>query len=128
MNPKPLDASRIILSVADRGCENPHETEREEQQSWMSLYEEMNFCDDVNSGLLDKDLVVKAHKLGMEFPKRLGVYKQVHRSMPRGHKTIPTRWVDTNRGDLLNPDYRSRLLGRGIKQLALPMKTYGKVR
>ena len=29
-----------------------------------------------------------------------------------GQKTIPTRWVDVNKGDRVNPEYRSRLVAK----------------
>ena len=32
-----------------------------------------------------------------------------------GCKIISTRWIDTNKGDSENPNYRSRLVGREIK-------------
>ena len=35
--------------------------------------------------------------------------------MAKGKKVISARWIDTNKGDLASPDYRSRLVGREIK-------------
>ena len=32
-----------------------------------------------------------------------------------GSKVITTRWVDTNKGDVANPNYRARLVGREMK-------------
>ena len=31
-----------------------------------------------------------------------------------GGKLIDTRWIDTNKADELNPEYRSRLVGREL--------------
>lgn len=33
-----------------------------------------------------------------------------------GAKMITTRWIDVNKGDIDNLDYRSRLVGREIKR------------
>ena len=35
--------------------------------------------------------------------------------MPHGTKIISTKWLDTNKGDELHPDLRSRLVGRELK-------------
>ena len=43
------------------------------------------------------------------------VYDKVHKSEAYGHKVITTRWIDTNKGDNVTPDHRSRLVGREIK-------------
>ena len=44
------------------------------------------------------------------------VYEKVPRYMAKGKKIIPTRWVDTNKGDKTKMDIRSRLVGKGIKR------------
>jgi len=50
----------------------------------------------------------------MEFFKRMGVYTIVHESHQKetGGKVIDVRWIDVNKGDSLDPDMRSRLVGR----------------
>ena len=50
----------------------------------------------------------------MDFFQKLGVYKRVPRSRIKETegKLISTKWLDTNKGDRENPNYRSRLVGR----------------
>jgi hypothetical protein len=51
------------------------------------------------------------------------VYKKVPRSQclsRTGKNPITVRWVDINKGDALNPNYRSRLTAREIKKNARP--------
>ena len=50
----------------------------------------------------------------MSFFKKLGVYRRVPKDMIRtvGGKRISVKWLDTNKGDRDNPNYRSRLVGR----------------
>ena len=117
--PKTLDISRIIQAVAntERCQHSPHEGEDEEKMRWERLYKDFDFFDDVRQGqYLDKAMVVKARQLEMQYFKKLGVYKKVHKSEAMGFKILTTRWVDTNKGDMQNPDYRSRLVGREIKK------------
>ena len=47
----------------------------------------------------------------------MGVYTRVPRSeqAQTGGKIITTRWVDVNKGDSANPNYRSRLVGKEFK-------------
>ena len=81
------------------------------------LYDGIDFFDDLSGSALDKDLMIEARRLEMEFFRRMGVYTKVHRSevAKAGAKTITTRWVDTNKGDLVSPNYRARLVGREMK-------------
>ena len=43
----------------------------------------------------------------------MGVWEVVDR--PRGVKVIGTRWVDVNKGDERQPNYRSRLVAKEIR-------------
>ena len=44
----------------------------------------------------------------------MGVWKPVPR--PKDKKVIGTRWVDTNKGDKLKPNLRSRLVAQELKR------------
>ena len=71
--------------------------------------------DDANdNALLKPELVVKARATEVEYFRNMGVYDVVRRSEinDSGGKLIDTRWIDTNKADELNPEYRSRLVGR----------------
>ena len=64
--------------------------------------------------MLRHDLVQRERREEMEYFKKLGVYKIVSREDQRrtGGKIIGTRGVDVNKGDVENPNCRSRLVGR----------------
>ena len=64
---------------------------------------------------LNKELVTRARRLEIEYFQKMQVYEKVPRWKARGKKVITTRWVDTDKGDENQPDYRSRLVGREIK-------------
>ena len=83
------------------------------------MYRGGDFYDDVkNYQPLIKDKVIAARRLEIDFFKKMGVYSKVPRSIARDKnaKVITTRWIDTNKGDKTNTDYRSRLVGREIKK------------
>ena len=42
----------------------------------------------------------------MDYVRKIVVYTKVDRSEARGRKTIRTKWVDTNKGDFQNADYK----------------------
>ena len=50
----------------------------------------------------------------MSFFKKLGVYRRLPRAMIQqvGGKIPTVKWLDTNKGDLDAPNYRSRLVAR----------------
>ena len=95
---------------------SPHE--KDEMGWWKDYFNGYDFYDDVDG---DKPLpweeVLKARKLEMDFFRKVGVYTKVHKEMAKkdGCKIISTRWIDTNKGDKNNPNFRSRLVGREIK-------------
>ena len=66
---------------------------------------------------MDTKLDIEARKLEMDFFKRMKVYTKVSkREMEAiGNKAVTTRWIDTNKGDDITPNYRARLVGREIK-------------
>ena len=71
--------------------------------------------DDVNEGnFLDFDKVIAARQLEMQYFDKINVYERVPREemLQSGGKIIDTRWIDTNKADEANPEYRSRLVGR----------------
>ena len=66
---------------------------------------------------MNKDQVIAARRLEIEYFKNMGVYKKVRREEAQrlGANVITTKWLDTNKGDDTVPNYRSRLVGREIK-------------
>ena len=106
--------SEVIGQVEARP--SPHD---EEASHWKEMYDGMEFLDDVNGYVqLEKDLVVAARKLEIDYFRKMGVYTKVSRTEATNgkFKVISTKWIDTNKGDTKNPNYRSRLVGREIKK------------
>ena len=76
------------------------------------LYDGQEFMDDIHGGVLDKKLATAARQLEIDFFRKMGVYTKVKREP--WMKVISTKWIDTNKGDIDEPNYRARLVGREI--------------
>ena len=63
---------------------------------------------------------MNARKFEMDFFRRMKVYTKVGGDEAKmiGAKVISTKWIDTNKGDEHNPDYRARLVDRQNKKNA----------
>ena len=75
--------------------------------------------DDVHGGKLDAGLVRGARDVEMKYVKDRGIYEYstIGECAARtGGKPIGTRWVDTNKGDQVNPNYRSRLVAMEFRR------------
>ena len=86
----------------------PPEAEEELESYW----------DDANGGWLDPKLVRAARAEELAAIKSYEVY--VKRPIKEclevtGKKPMPIRWVDTNKGDDENPEYRSRIVAKDLK-------------
>ena len=109
-----IDITDIIKKVTFKmqAEQSPHEID----EDWARLYEGVKFYDDMNGGEeLDKEKVIAARRLEMQFFKKMGVYSKVHKSevkKSKEGKIITTRWIDTDKGQ---GAYRSRMVGREIK-------------
>ena len=87
-----------------------------DDQQWEDLYWNVVFTHDVNQvQVLDKDKVMKARMLEMDFFKKMGVYEKVDRGevKKKKGKIVSTKWVDRDKG---HGGYRSRLVDREIKR------------
>ena len=89
----------------------PHEDDAELAQ-YNKMYEGCQFVDDISGSMLGTEAVLKARQLEMQFFRRLKVYTKVKRQP--WMKVISTKWIDTNKGDQVNPNLRSRLVGREL--------------
>ena len=99
-----IDISNIIGALDKKEEETPHD--EDEDEAWRSLYEGIRFLDDMNGYKeLDKDQVIAARRLEIEYFRKMGVYKKVKREEAQrlGIKVITTKWLDTNKGDDKNP-------------------------
>jgi hypothetical protein len=75
--------------------------------------------DDVSGEFLDPQLVKAAREEEMTFLKTKRVYDKVPIEEARritGKAPIGTRWIDINKGDEANPDYRSRWVAQEINR------------
>ena len=78
-----------------------------------------NFWDDVSGKKLDPSLTQEARREEVREAERMGVWRKVPREecvKATGHGTIGTRWVDTDNGDDLHPQVRSRLVAQELKR------------
>ena len=67
--------------------------------------------DDANDGnMLIPEIVVEARKTEMQYVDKMKVYDVVPRELiaETSGKLIDTRWIDTNKTDEQNAEYRSR--------------------
>ena len=91
----------------------------------MSVGEEMlyvdrdgEFYDELSGSWLDPDRVKQARIEEMEEFRKHKVYEKVTIQEcwdKTGRNPIGVKWVDVNKGDNSNPDYRSRLVAQEIK-------------
>ena len=70
--------------------------------------------DDLTGMRLSADKVIEARGKEMQYVRDMKVWEKIPRrvAQARGWKVIKTRWIDINKGDDLNPVYRSRLVGK----------------
>ena len=71
--------------------------------------------DDLIGDALDPELMKKARKEEIIYFKKMGVYDKVEVEecyKVTGKAPIAVHWVDVNKGDSLNPNYRSRLVAK----------------
>jgi len=77
------------------------------------------YWDDLSGKKLKPNLVKKAREEEMEEFNKHMVYKKVPLAKAwssTGKKPIAVRWVDVNKGDEQDPNYRSRLVAKEIKK------------
>ncbi len=76
------------------------------------------YKDDLTGQTLKDELVAAARLKELEYFNRKGVWVKVPHQRARqrtGRQPITVRWVDVNKGDEQNPNYRSRLVARQLK-------------
>ena len=73
--------------------------------------------DDVSGAELDPKMVRKAREEEIQYVRKMELYEKVPISLcyeTNGEAPISVRWIDINKGDQSNPNYRSRLVAREI--------------
>eukprot|EP00971_Amphidinium_carterae_P024307 479773-Amphidinium_carterae.1 len=78
------------------------------------------FCDEITGLPLSTAGVRKARAEEMQYMKDLHVWDEVDESvaLDRGFRVIGTRWLDINKGDSLQPVYRSRLVCQETRRVS----------
>ena len=68
--------------------------------------------DDISSAPLNPEKIVEARKLEISYAEKKPVWKKIPRSeaKAKGWKVIKSRWIDINKGDDDNPNYRRRMV------------------
>lgn len=82
---------------------------------------EGHFIDDMSGKVLNRELVIAARKEEMQTYFDHKAYDKVPISEAMrvtGKQPIGCRWIDINKGDDENPEYRSRLVAKEIKRSA----------
>ena len=80
-----------------------------EEDYFEQIYEGMEFIDDVSGEPLERADAIAARKVEIKYFKDMGVYTNVKREA--WMKIISTKWLDVNKGDSLNKNFRARLVG-----------------
>ena len=83
-------------------------------KEWHSSEEFDYAYDDVSGNILCPKEVRRARLKEIEYIQRKKVYVKIPRrqAIANGWKIIKTRWIDVNKGDEKNPQYRSRFVGK----------------
>ncbi len=94
------------------------------EHPWFEGLEEdwQTFVDDSAGTPLRTDLVMAARQEELEWIRSEGIYRKVplRVCLERGFKPIDTKWLDINKGDDNEPNYRSRMVAREIKARKKP--------
>ena len=83
------------------------DNDEESEQAW----------DDVSGATLDPSAVKKARAEEIEYVRKMNLYTKVPIEewyKTNGKAPIIVRWIDINKGDAVNPNYRSRLVAREL--------------
>ena len=70
--------------------------------------------DDISSAPLDPEKAIAARKLEIAYADKKPVCEKILQEMAKekGWKIVKSRWIDINKKDDLNPNYRSRMVGK----------------
>ena len=100
-----------------------HETDKwisfvQDEEDWQD--DTIQAWDDVSGQALDPQEVARARQEEIEEYRKHGVYTKVDIQEcwdETGKAPVKTKWVDTNKGDKINREYRSRLVAKEVKRI-----------
>ena len=104
-------SSGSIMNVAKQIKEECRTVEEEDPMELEMAW------DDVSGAELDPKMVRKAREEEIQYVRKMNLYEKVPISQcyeTTGKAPITVRWIDINKGDQSNPNYRSRLVAREI--------------
>ena len=110
---QPFGKLMAVQQEAER-LQHLEQEDPSEEDYFEQIYEGMEFIDDVSGEPLERADAIAARKVEIKYFKDMGVYTNVKREA--WMKIISTKWLDVNKGDSLNNNYRARLVGREIKR------------
>ena len=102
-------SSKELMSVAKQVAEEYHIVEEDDNEELGAAW------DDVSGAALDPTEVKQIREEEVDYVHKMQLYDKVpveECMRATGRKPISTRWVDINKGDATNPNYRSRLVAR----------------
>ena len=99
------------MQNATLGDEDPFLSLRENDKRYTGRYQ-----DDISGQTLRDDLVEEARRKELDYFKGKEVWTKISRTAATwlGCKPISVRWVDSYKGDEVEPNYRSRLVARQL--------------
>ena len=109
---------RVRKGQPEQNKEQEHvEQEAELEKQAASLLNEWGAWDDVSGVSLDREKVKKAREEEVVWLNKKNVYQKITRqeAHQRGLRIIRVRWIDVNKGDQDEPNYRSRLVAMEFK-------------
>ena len=117
----------VCLKVKDRMCQHGRVNIPEAGMTFSMEVDEvraakMEFWDDMSGKRLDARLIKEARDEEMVEVRKHAVYVKVPLSQCRdetGRAPVGVRWVDVNKGDDTNPEYRSRLVAQELKRTSI---------
>ena len=121
------DPNEYFMGILEDDLEKYHEAELEDEYSkkrnWADLTEEQfqeeEVYDEMTGKPLNYEKVWEARSNELEALGKMGVWRIVPVSeclKATGKKPIKGRWVDVNKGDDTNDNYRSRYVARELRQ------------
>ena len=112
-----MDVGAVCEELRDDAIQEHYDMKARGAGSVMAYEEE--YFDNLSGEKLDGEMVKKARAKEMREFAKYGVYKKVPMSecyAKTKKDPIGVRWVDVNKGDEQNPNYRSRLVAQEVKK------------
>ena len=112
----------VLGPVGLHECEEHSELLEEFEKALLSLQQSevlRDILDTTTGQVLKRELVQEARGVEMEYFYGKNVYTKrptEEAVQVTGKQPVPVKWVDTNKGDDICPNYRSRLVAKDIRK------------